>query len=447
MTFQESHVTQLSSPTTCFSGLTSGLQSKLASTTHFVEIDESRQHVLATPISFPSDRFVCVGFTCSKEDQVHCILEQEDATLIAEESDGLTIDSVANESTATINRRQPTTSATLANTESTSNVMSDDSNTITRTFKAALVWQRLDQNELKLPLQTRPLSPHLTSDGLLWIGSADDCLLKCYRRTEREILKLNFEKISAFSFTSPIMRLTSITLPGGLQCLAVGCQDGTIRLLEYSSVADIENATSHTVIVDGPIISLHLCFMENKELQVLCGSMCGFVCRMTTATAMSWQGPDLILQGLWHGESDDAVLAVCSMTRHRIAIGTFAGWLYVVTHGAGKLVWKCVLPYAIHAIAQDNNKLIVTTKRTMHVFDDMTPPMLYSGSLAKERLEKILAEQEARRSLRNDEHATLDEVDESNSVEPESSGIDNVISSPKESAEEHFTTAGSDGEM
>jgi hypothetical protein len=38
-------------------------------------------------------------------------------------------------------------------------------------------------------------------------------------------------------------------------------------------------------------------------------------------------------------------------------------------------------------------------------------------------------------------------VDESNSVEPESSGIDNIISSPKESAEEHFTTAGSDGEM
>jgi hypothetical protein len=412
MTFRETHVTQLSSPTTCYSGLKNG--SQLASATHIVEMNEFRQRVRARPISLPSDSYSCVGFACIKDDYVYCLLERKEPVIpTVDEGDAQTIMSAANEASmaGSASRRQSivSTPSAAASQEPVANPITEESSaTVIEKFKAELVWQQHNQTELKLPLDTRPLTPHLSSDGLLWIGSADDCLLKCYRRTDHEIIQVDFQKATAaVSFTSPIMTLASTPLADGRQCLAVGCQDGTVRVLEYSRQAGVQNGKARTIVVDGPIMSLDLCYSGNDELHLLVGSMCGYVCRMTRVSK-TWHGPDLVVEGLWNGESEDAVLAVCGMTKHRIAIGTHSGWLYIVTHAAGMLLWKCLLPYAIHAIMQDGEKLIVTTKRTLHVLEENAPTTSFSASLAKERLETIVAEQK----VRNAEHVEMQVLEE-----------------------------------
>jgi hypothetical protein len=334
----------------------------------------------------------------------------------------------------------------------------------TEEFKAELVWNVHNQTELRILLDTRPLTPHLSSDGLLWIGSADDCFLKCYRRTDHEMIQqFDFQMShAAVSFTSPIMTLTSTPLADDRQCLAVGCQDGTVRILEYSHQDGVQNGKEHTIVVDGPIMSLDLCYYTTTNnntgnveetttlLHLLVGSMCGYVCRMTrgvSTTETTWHGPDLIVEGLWNGDSEDAVLAVCGMTNqqhdNRIAIGTLSGWLYIVTHDAGVLLWKCLLPYAIHAILQDGEKLIVTTKRTVHVLEEDVVSLSFSASLAKERLETILAEQKVRYA----EHLELQllenveklEIQKFETLEEPTNPINEDIMTPREEVTEAST--------
>ena len=428
MTFREMHVTQLSSPTTCYTGLKNG--SSLASATHVIEINESRQQVQAIPIQLPSSKFSCVGYTCRNDDQVYCVLRDEEITITVE-IDGPTILSTANESVTNASRRQGASGTNPLN-DSGANLCSEESPTTTKTFRAALIWQRIDQKELKLPMSTRPLTPHLSSDGLLWVGSADNCHLNCYRRTEQEIIQLDFpESTTAYSFTSPIMGIASTALPNDQQCLAIGCQDGTLSLVEFSIKAGVQHGKAHTVIVDGPIMSLDFfIFMDEDELQVLVGSMCGYICRLTRISN-TWHGPDLIVDDLWNGDSDDAVLAVCGMTRNRIAVGTHSGWLYIISHCSGVLLWKCLLSYAIHSVVQDGNKLVVTTKRTLHVFEEQSvPDVLCSASLARERLEFILAEQTSRNKTKDDGPIF---VDESKVVSLEAPVRDKMVAQQEES--------------
>jgi hypothetical protein len=422
MTFREIHVTQLSSPTTCYTGLKNG--SFLASATHVVEINESWQQVQATPIQLPSSKFSCVGYTRTKDDQVYCILKDEEV-MITTEHDEHTILSTANESVTNASRRQGTTTGTIPSNELGANLLTEESPTATEAFRAALIWHRIDQKELKLPFYSRPLTPHLSSDGLLWVGSADHCCLNCYRRTEQEIIQLDFpESTAAFLFTSPIMRLISMALTSDQQCLAIGCQDGTVSLVEYSIKAGVQHGKAHTVIVDGPIMSLDLYFTDKDELHVLVGSMCGYICRLTRISNI-WHGPDLIVDNLWNGDSDDAVLAVCGMTRNRIAVGTHSGWLYVVSHSTGVLLWNCLVSYAIHSVVQNGNTLVVTTKRTLHVFEEQcAPDLLRSATLARERLECILAEQTSRKK-EYDDGPTFD--NESKVVSSEAPVRDKVV--------------------
>jgi hypothetical protein len=227
------------------------------------------------------------------------------------------------------------------------------------------------QNELCLSLDFRPIALtvgmiqlHNNNEPketvpVVWCGSADTCKLYCFvyhklggGESDSTILQsLPLPRdIEAFQFTSPVMAVDYVTFDNDRiedttwSCLAVACQDGTVNLIHFTAVSSIEKDTSTwidlrstTVIVDGPLVCIHLCFnSHNGSLTALVGSLCGYVMCMSCATKTLggegdgmplWKGPTMVAEGLWnsHLSSEDLDMAVRVFDDDIIAIGSHSG--------------------------------------------------------------------------------------------------------------------------
>ena len=179
----------------------------------------------------------------------------------------------------------------------------------------------------------------------------------------------------------------------------MACQDGTIRTiqLDIGDCCDdnvLEVRHTQQVIVDGPIVCLCLAFSssstnDDASWRVTAGSLCGYVTEFCVPHnnndnngTNSGQGPQMVTQGLWDAalQSQDSVVTVHVRLAGRnknnddddvVAVGTQSGRLLLYqqkkTHPP-VLAWHCQLPYAVHGVCFWQSWMIVTTRRSLHVF-------------------------------------------------------------------------------
>ncbi|CAB9515037.1 expressed unknown protein [Seminavis robusta] len=247
---------------------------------------------------------------------------------------------------------------------------------------------------------------------------------------------------------------TSITDTDTRGLVGVACQDGTIRFYGYSwSAIDNSNTLQCreecTVVVDGPIVSLHLHVHaadsphqaqeqsqdnnNNKDnaVEAIVGSLCGYAARFykPSMDVFSWQGPFMVAEGFGTAMNDpsaadeqdeeDSILAVHAW-EDKVALGTYSGRCLLFGRDAatennsktahdddyGMPYWDCQLPDPIHGIcplpttlattsgsneAGGAMRLLVTTRRSLHIFQEV--PREYDPERAKRKLEMLLSHQ------------------------------------------------------
>ena len=287
----------------------------------------------------------------------------------------------------------------------------------------------------------RPLSPCVAKWGDdtvgMFVGSADDSKLRWYVPSSngRLVARSDDDYLPKehFHFESPIMGIDFYSSDSDSHCtLAVVGQDGTIQLISWYSAGNgnnpFDNLSSHRVIVDGPLVSVHIQPQRqpqgqatadgDKDVQVLrvvIGSLCGYVCTLTkirrgTTNNEEWIGPEMVVQGLWNSRigDEDSVLAVCALG-DCIALGTFCGRCMIYQKASHynsphyRLLWDCTLPYSIHGLELRHTEngsfdFVVLTRRSLHIFQPTSssthslhlPPAAYCIKTATERLKRML---------------------------------------------------------
>lgn len=452
-TWKEVHVSQFTSSTTCYSGLRRTTSRRFATETHtFLLGHDPNENVQVTAAPLPltgisvSSSPVCVGYDACQEPshklwELFAFLEERQ---VLEQQQGNTTATTATTSSDPQHTSTTTTSTSSETIQTSSNNMSNSSLSFIHAAEEVSIaqdgspshgWLVLrhawDGLAYKTVLTFRPLAPHVGAivvevphipttsstdesplkeqSRLVWVGSADDSKLRCYLAVEDIENKLYpldlLHSIDAFSFSSHVMSIDSIVYKDQ-NFLAIGCQDGTVRLVSFELLGrSFRNVKEHTVIVDGPILSLSLMETTDEMLQLAVGSMCGFVCRLQY-NGTKWHGPTMVTDGLWNNklQIDDPVLAVDMRDHHTAAVGTQAGRCLLYEQQQGeedddyRLVWQCQLPFPIHAIVWTADSLLVTTQWTIHVFQLSEQPAVYSASTAKRRLEALLEERKLQSS-------------------------------------------------
>jgi hypothetical protein len=319
--------------------------------------------------------------------------------------------------------------------------------------KAGLLLKTLDCEYFAPLTGSRPLCPCVAKWGNksigVYFGSADDNLLRLYVPKEGEsedgqkMLEAKQLDEKHFNFKTPVMAIDFTESPfSGIVLLAIACQDGTIQMISWKG-DNFEELTSYQVIVDGPILSLQILKPDDSPLlRVVAGSLCGYVCELVSSNdGQLWEGPSMIVQGFWNQaiQAEDSVLAI-HIWKDYILVGTHGGRCMMYkkkgNHEYVK-VWECLLPYSIHSMVvvpkKDDSKnavfILVTTRRSLHVFTKKECPSSMSSSdlekekdkifnidLVKERLLKLLksnVSEYAERIGNDDETNILDEEETS----------------------------------
>ena len=241
--------------------------------------------------------------------------------------------------------------------------------------------------------------------------------------------------------------------------LGMACQDGTLQLRSWGKEGFTlpQHVSRHEVMVDGPILPLQ--FYTNStdgSLRLLVGSLCGYVCQIKYNKSKSeWQDPTMVVDNVQDERidaEDDSVETVHGF-EHFVAVGTHFGRLLLYECNCGvqndyfSLVWECILPYSIHGIVGYTNieasvlKLIVTTRRTFHIFEcpyhapsprsTTTRTREYSVALAQERLLQLMNDDAAEKAPKTEtppSNAALDT--ECESTPGDATNIDEEKSSP-----------------
>mmetsp|Transcript_49049 Transcript_49049/g.140995 ORF Transcript_49049/g.140995 Transcript_49049/m.140995 type:complete len:625 (+) Transcript_49049:239-2113(+) len=260
-------------------------------------------------------------------------------------------------------------------------------------------------------LDFRPLSPCIVNWGedsfAVFVGSADDCLVRMYEPLQGLLILRDGLPEEHFGIDTPVMGIDFYTDEESNTIGLVG-QDGTIRLVTWKRGGrDFKDVESHTVIVDGPLVSLQFQPRKNGDLRVVIGSLCGYVCHLKRQGS-EWGGPKMVVQNLWNDilQDEDSVLAVHAFG-DCIAVGTLSGRLLVyqaLIFGEDyHILWECNLPYPIHGIdaiilEEEDFELLVVTRRSIHVFRPKNKffraelkKSRYDPNAAKERLQAILS--------------------------------------------------------
>ena len=153
---------------------------------------------------------------------------------------------------------------------------------------------------------------------------------------------------------------------------------------------------SSQVIVDGPLVCLQFVPATSR---VLVGSLCGYVMLLDNDTG----SPRIVAAELQGHEEDveDSVLAVHGWDNW-VAIGTQAGVLLLYCSSSNNNNEQCSalsssyvkagewhLPYSVHEICHHGNSLLVTTRKSLHLFTLHERPKL-DAQLAKDRIQRLL---------------------------------------------------------
>jgi hypothetical protein len=469
MDFQQVKYTRFIGPTSCYSGLRrlsedgDGFMTTESDSFRFSAQQQHESFGYPLPKQ-ASNEIPCVGHDWCDDQRVFVLLHKnsmdDDFSFWNHmNASMLTMDVPPSVTSSSQQRRRPSVSD--------ASVVSEAITTTSATIPMAveeeetrhtshLIWNNGGTSCGSASLPCRLLSPTFSkmSDGsyLVWTGCADDSELRCFQLINKTYVRSVSLK-ALDTFTSPIMSVEATCEndgetndENGRTTLALGCQDGTVRLLTFScrivedQEVELSDIHSHTVIVDGPILSLHL-----AGDRVLVGSMCGYVCQLqlqrrgesiSSTSSMSsgennhmehpqWEEPQMVVKDFLldarYG-AEDPVLAV-HYWKNRVILGTYSGLVqvYVTTtstaptsvdcgndtvvinndkkneHKATYAVeWSVRLPYPVHAIAHfGDQQLVVTTKRSLHVFESKATST-YSAVRAKARLEKIMKRQQNR---------------------------------------------------
>ena len=308
-----------------------------------------------------------------------------------------------------------------------------NSNTNTVSFKssipkARLILQTCEGIEYFTFCDFRPLAVCLAeydeANMAVWVGSADDALLRCFvpnLETRRlDPLPLQLEEPATSSKLSPsassdhlststcvmAMDFLSVHRSDGtkIHTLVLACQDGTIRILSWEHGSDIRNSddlkNATTVIVDGPIVALHLHEMEEcpGRLALVAGSLCGYACRLYQDEESAWEGPIMVVQPVLRNitwNTEDSILAVHEYHDY-VGVGTQSGRCLVYRRlgRSYELLWKVILPYSVHGIcvlstSKHTLQWIVTTRRSVHRFEMKAPSTKFRLEKARLGLEEL----------------------------------------------------------
>jgi hypothetical protein len=228
----------------------------------------------------------------------------------------------------------------------------------------------------------------------IWLGSSDNTKIHWFEpRPDNSSLEARSieSEDPAFQFTSPVMAIDFQTAKQGndvRNCLAVACQDGTIRTITFGyNMGKFVDVRHQQVIVDGPIVCIDLQVVTNPnsqvgvKLRVTAGSLCGYVMELFVDPATcDTEGPYMVGEGFWNAavKAEDSVLAVRA-SGDTVFVGTQSGKLLVYgtdqynetdSPSEYQLLWQCQLPYSIHSVCcvHDTSQLLVTTRRSLHVF-------------------------------------------------------------------------------
>jgi hypothetical protein len=213
----------------------------------------------------------------------------------------------------------------------------------------------------------------------------------------------------AFQFRTSIMALAydparqgvGIDADSDEHCLAVGCQDGTVRLILFhirsgeSGGAPFVVVDETTMVVDGPIMCIDILHLQPDSTgfadtptpgrrmrgghqqyrrHVVFGCLPGYVAEMYQTFASfepesmpdaeqpaRWDGPFMVAEGFRNQRinMEDSVLAVhlmntcCTLSSTRVCIGAYSGRCLLYERrapGQYEWLWECQLPYSIHGI-------------------------------------------------------------------------------------------------
>lgn len=286
----------------------------------------------------------------------------------------------------------------------------------------------IDFRPLAMTLATAPIvhNDTTTRRPVLWMGSADSTRLMAYywKDETSQLISLALDEEVVFDVGSPIMAIDVQEIVGddaSHSYLAVACQDGTVRCLQYEHY-NVDTQTWSVkqvsqVIVDGPLVCLR--FMASPET-FLVGSLCGYVFLQNNDTGI----PALVAAELQQGDNvEDPVLAVHGWEEDNhswVVIGTQGGAFLLYYKDKNKDITSYVkaggwhLPYSIHEICHypanadtKNTRLLVTTRKSFHLFR-LHPRPPANARLAKERIQRLL--QRASRYYWYESPTTADEI-------------------------------------
>jgi hypothetical protein len=274
---------------------------------------------------------------------------------------------------------------------------------------AQLILQNADGVQVSTTLNFRPLAITLCNlvPGAphVWCGGADNNKLHLFAVTKDDdgiCSMLNPVTLDdpSFLFRTAIMSIDIDRGDDQTFCLAVACQDGTVRVIQFTfSDNHFENVKFVEVIIDGPIVCIHLERRQNSQhFHLVAGSLCGYVAELyLDRTEFSLSGPFMIAEGFWNTcfNAEDSVLAVL-LVDDLLAFGTCSGRCFIFgdttnladkdavfafsrdrdSRGDDRLpsyfsVQEFQLPYSIHGISRlEDGRLLVTTQRSVHLFSD-----------------------------------------------------------------------------
>ena len=338
---------------------------------------------------------------------------RQSTTTLVEKDDNLSvttpITSATNNNVPGSNITEPLPLAkTVSNSSTTINIdkssaESTTGETKTSNAKKGTAWLLLkaNQGEYKSFFDYRPLCPCVAQWGNesvgVWVGSADDALLRLYmipkdgidddksyldsKQLKRKLLNSDY-----FHTETPVTAIDFVLFYDDeeeeISILALACQDGTIQLISWKG-DDFVSLHKYQVIVDGPLLSLQLHkSSQDQKVHLVAGSLCGYVCQLVSKDAKSWEGPTMVVSNLWNDviNAEDSVLTVHAW-ENLICVGTHGGRCILYTCTANnecKMVWECLLPYSVNSIlskyeaSSKSLLLLITTRRSFHIFQQMS---------------------------------------------------------------------------